>query len=600
MTAGSTAPAGRSPFGLWFPLPALLQAPVEPPRIPAVRVGDASPARFALRVMLSAKRFTVPAALLLVAHAAGEALVPVIVGIVIDRAVATGDGAQLLWWLGVLAADFLLLSFAFRFGSRLGLYGMQQVQHRLRVQVGERLLHQDGVAHGQQDGAALSIATSDVARLAAVMQLGVYPVGEVAALLLASVALFALSPPLGLGVAIGAAVLTVAMFTAGGSLRRRSLEQQALAADSVGRAADLLAGYRVLKGLGAEAEAGERYRATSRTALVGTLRAKTAQGVYEGVLGGLSGVFVAALTVLAGVLALSGRLSVGGLIAAVGLVQFVVGPLTAMPANTGRVWAVALAGSARVLSVLQAPVATAAGPDADLPEPRGAGPVPAPSSGDADAPDRLDVRLPGLSLRVLPGECVGVVASQACSERLVRLLAARARLSETGEARLAGRTPEQLGALLWRRRVLVAPHRAQLFDGTIAWNLELPGADPAAVPGALRAAACDDLLAALPQGIDTPVGEGGARLSGGQRQRVALTRAYAANAPILVLHEPTTAVDAATEQLIANRLRGLRDGRSTVLVTSSPALLAVCDRVVTVDPREQDVLERDAAEEDPR
>jgi ABC-type multidrug transport system fused ATPase/permease subunit len=578
---------GGSQFGLRLRLPALLQAPDEPPGIPAVRVDDASPRRFALRVLFAAKRFTFPAALLLVGHMAGEALVPVIVGIVIDRAIATSDLTQLLWWLGALAIDFLFLSFAFRFGSRIGLYGMQQVQHRLRSQVADRLLHPAGVDHGQQDGAALSIATSDVARLAAVMQIGVYPVGEAAAVILASIALFSLSPPLGLGVALGAAALTVGMFTAGGPLQRRSLDQQALAADSVNRAADLLAGYRVLKGLRAEAEASARYRETSRTALVGTLRAKSALGVYEGVLSGFSGVFVASLTVLAGVLALSGQISIGGLIAAIGLVQFVVGPLTAMPAHTGRIWAVALASSARVLSVLQAPEATATtGTDAPGPREAGSG-SPAQLDNGRRIP-ALDMRLPGFALQVLPGECIGIVAGQAVAGRIVRLLAARLRSHESGEARLDGSGPAQLGLREWRRRMVVAPHRAELFDGTIAWNLDVPGTDPATASAALHAAACDDLIAALPQGIETPVGEGGTRLSGGQRQRVALARAYATRAPVLVLHEPTTAVDAATEQLIADRLRRVRGGRSTVLVTSSPTLLAVCDRVVTVGPRRND------------
>lgn len=551
-------------------LPVFFEAPDEPRLAAPVRHEGATPARFALRVVFGAKRFTLPAAALLIVHMIGEAMVPVIVGIVIDRAISTGDLPQLLWWLGALALDFLLLSFGYRFGSRIGLYGMQQVQHRLRTQVTDRLLHPAGVAHGQQDGAALSIATSDVARLAAVMQIGVYPPGEIAAILFASTALFLLSPPLGIAVVLGAVALIVAMFAAGGPLRRRSLAQQSLAADSVGRAADLLAGYRVLKGLRAEDEASSRYRAVSRAALRGTLRAKTAQGVYVGVLGGLMGVFTAGLTVLAGVLALTGQLSIGGLIASVGLVQFVVGPLAGMPTQTGAIWAVAVASATRVLSVLQAPGGQDHGGAADE------------ESDSLGARARLEVRLPGLDLDLAPGECVGVVARQADAQRLVSLLSAGLDSQEHGRVALGGVSPDRLGAGKWRSLVLVAPHRAELFDGTIAWNLDTPGSDPAAVPGALHAAACEDILEALPNGLDTAVGEGGARLSGGQRQRIALARAYAAGAPVLVLHDPTTAVDAATEQLIAGRLRAARLRTSTLLITSSPALLSVCDRVLTV------------------
>ncbi|MFT4089077.1 MAG: ATP-binding cassette domain-containing protein, partial [Gordonia sp. (in: high G+C Gram-positive bacteria)] len=80
--------------------------------------------------------------------------------------------------------------------------------------------------------------------------------------------------------------------------------------------------------------------------------------------------------------------------------------------------------------------------------------------------------------------------------------------------------------------------------------------------------------------LDLPVGEGGNRLSGGQRQRVALARALASDAPVLVLHDPTTAVDSVTEHEIAGQLRGVRAGRSTLLIASAPALLGCCDRVV--------------------
>jgi putative ABC transport system ATP-binding protein len=130
-----------------------------------------------------------------------------------------------------------------------------------------------------------------------------------------------------------------------------------------------------------------------------------------------------------------------------------------------------------------------------------------------------------------------------------------------------------------RTAVLVAAHDAALFDGTLGENI---GATPGA-ESAMAAASADEVADALPLGTAAEVGEGGRSLSGGQRQRVALARALNARRAVLVVHDPTTAVDAVTEARIAAGVREFRHGRTTVLVTNSPALLAVTDRVVLLD-----------------
>jgi putative ABC transport system ATP-binding protein len=130
--------------------------------------------------------------------------------------------------------------------------------------------------------------------------------------------------------------------------------------------------------------------------------------------------------------------------------------------------------------------------------------------------------------------------------------------------------------------VLVAPHHPDLFTGTIRENLLLD--DP--LTSALIASAADDVIRAHPDGLDHEIAERGTALSGGQRQRLALARALLAAPPLLVLHDPTTAVDAVTEHAIARGIRDLRHGPGstlgTLLVTTSPALLAVTDRVVVL------------------
>lgn len=584
----SADPFGRS----WLTrrLPVLFQAPQDQRSAEPIESAGATPERFTVRVILGAPRYTLPGALLVAVNMVCRALIAVIIGAALDRAVATAEVGPLITWLAVLAADFLVLTLCYRLGSRMGFFGMQQVQHRLRTTITSTLLDPRGAGHGHSDGQALTIATTDVFRLAATMQIGIYPVGQAASLAFCAVALTLISWPLGVAVLVGAVMLIGSMFMAGSPLQRRTVTQQRRVAESVGRASDLLSGYRVLKGLKAEDEAARRYADASREALHATLDAKAAQGLYTGSMNAIVAVFTAVLTVVAGLLAVNGSVSVGGLVAAAGLIQFLVGPLTALPTHVGAVWASGVASARRVLSVLNAPVGSAGAADADrTPEPGCPPAVGQDPSAAAGAGLRATV--PDVELSVRPGECVGVDVGQLGAARLVRALAASLPMSsepddagpdDAGPVTLDGHGPQAWGLDAWRRRVLVAPHRAELFDGTIMDNVRVHPhlTDAGQAFDALTAAACEDLLGDSGAGPDTPVGEGGTRLSGGQRQRVALARAYAAEPEILVLHQPTSAVDAATEARIARRLRAVRAGRSTVIVTSSPALLAVCDRVV--------------------
>ncbi len=169
-----------------------------------------------------------------------------------------------------------------------------------------------------------------------------------------------------------------------------------------------------------------------------------------------------------------------------------------------------------------------------------------------------------------PGEFLGIVADRPSdAEALVRLLAMPD--GYRGEVLLGGVPLRDLDRDECRRMLLVEPHHADLFTGTVGANL-IRTEDPGP---ALRAAAAD-----VP--LDREVAERGAGLSGGQRQRLALARALLARPPILVLHDPTTAVDAVTEHAIAQGVKELRAGLTTVVLTSSPALLAAADRVVVL------------------
>ncbi|MEU5995991.1 ABC transporter ATP-binding protein [Spirillospora sp. NPDC047418] len=360
----------------------------------------------------------------------------------------------------------------------------------------------------------------------------------------------------------GAPVTVWSMGVLSERLSRDTREYQALLASTVGRATDLVAGYRVVKGIRAEAEATRRYRQASQETLVGAKRTVGLLGRFLAGSGVVSGAFVAAVMGLAGWFAVDGQLSVGGLIAAVALTQALLPQIQSIASASIPNLAGARASSARVIDVLGGNNSRSLGQD--HPTRPAVAPLPV-----------LEVSAPGATIRVEPGELVGARANDRTAARITeRLLDPRA--GGEAEAWLDGLAARELTAQEYHSRVTVAPHRATLFSGTIRDNLTAGAGAPDLVHAAVHAAACDDFATDL----DIPVGEGGNRLSGGQRQRVALARALASDAPVLVLHDPTTAVDSVTEHAIAGRLRGVRAGRSTLLIASSPALLGCCDRVV--------------------
>ena len=506
------------------------------------------------------------------AHQAAEGLVPVVVGVVVDEAITTGDGERLLWSLALLAALFVVLSTAFRIGFRRVSRAEERAAHELRVQLAQRVLHPAGGADGGRlPGELLSIATSDAQRVGTVNLALAMGAGLLAAVAIAAIVLLRTSLPLGLLVVLGLPPVLLFVQLAGRPLSRRAGAEQERSAAAAGLATDLVRGLRVIKGIGAEDAAVDRYRAASRASLGATLRAARAEAAYDAATSIVTGAFLVLVALFAARLALAGDISIGELIAAIGLAQFLIGPL-ARVSYVGGELARARASAARVAAVLSAP-----------PVVRGGTRAPA-------APARGELRLRGVthgvlrdvSARVPAGGFVGIVAEPEAAHALLECLAREAEPS-AGAIELDGIALSELDPAGLHRAVLVAPHDADLFEQTLAENVAA-AADSAGAQfdAALAAALADEVADTLPQGRNTKLAERGSSLSGGQRQRVALARALAADADVLVLHDPTTAVDAATEARIATGLRELRRWRSTLVLTTSPALLAASDRVIVI------------------
>ncbi|MFC7330708.1 ABC transporter ATP-binding protein [Marinactinospora rubrisoli] len=563
-TTEAPRPTGSDPSGSSAPD----QAADPPPLAPLTTWTRRSLRRHLVRRRWRALALAVP---LVMAHQVGEAMVPVIVGLVIDGAVATGDVRRGVLGLALLAGVFLAFSWSYRIGARISERVAQSAEHELRVDLARRVLHpRGGAERGRQPGALLSVATSDAQRAAMFTPAIAITAAAVTALAVTVVALLRVSVPLGLLVVAGLPPVLWLTHRLGRPLERRSAAEQERVARAAGLATDLVRGLRVLKGVGAERAAAGRYRAASRDSLRATLVAARAEGLYESGAPLVTGAFLALVAYAGGRLALAGDITVGELIAVVGLAQFLIGPMQRI-FRAGAVFAQVRASAGRVAEVLSAPPAVGAGTA-----------EPAARAGALRLDGLTHGGLRDLTLEIAPGEAVGlVVPDQATATALLDCLGHRIR-PEGGAVLLDGVPLDHLAPERAHAAVLVSDHEADLFEGTVLANVGAAARDPGRVPDALAAAAADEVAAGLPDGLDTVVSERGRSLSGGQRQRVALARALAADPPVLVLHDPTSAIDAVTEARVASGLRTLRAGRTTVVLTTGPALLAVCDRVVLI------------------
>ncbi|MGW5969946.1 thiol reductant ABC exporter subunit CydD [Streptomyces sp. NPDC055186] len=339
---------------------------------------------------------------------------------------------------------------------------------------------------------------------------------------------------------------------------------------------DVVAGLPTLKVFGrakAQAESIRRITAEYRRATMRTLRIAFISSFALELLATLSVALVAVTTGM--------RLVYGEMDLYTGLVILILAPEAYLPLRqVGTQYHAAaegLAAAEEIFSVLETPAPTP-----------GTGAMP---SGTLSFED-VTVRYPGrsadalskVSFSVEPGETVALVGSSGAGKStLLNVLLGFVRPTE-GRVRIGGADLTGVDPAQWHSRVAWVPQRPHLYAGTIAENVRLarPDADDEAVRRALRDAGALEFVDALPEGADTVLGEDGAGLSAGQRQRLALARAFLADRPVLLLDEPTAALDGATEAEVVAAVRRLAAGRTVLLVAHRPALLAVADRVVRV------------------
>ncbi|MFV2103804.1 thiol reductant ABC exporter subunit CydD [Micromonospora sp. LOL_024] len=197
-----------------------------------------------------------------------------------------------------------------------------------------------------------------------------------------------------------------------------------------------------------------------------------------------------------------------------------------------------------------------------------------------------------VTLTIRPGERIAIIGPSGAGKSTLLGLLLGFVTPTAGRVTVGGVDLGDADGDGWRRQVAWVPQRAHLFAASLADNIRLgtPDAPPGAVAAAVHAAALDDVVAALPDGLETLLGERGHGLSSGQRQRVALARAFLRDTPVVLLDEPTARLDAAAEAAVLSATRRLVAGRTALLVAHRPALLRDADRILRISDGRVTVL----------
>jgi ATP-binding cassette subfamily B protein len=496
------------------------------------------------------------------------------------------SSASITPWFLLLGAVAVCLAVTsalrYFFVTRLG----ERVVADLRKAVYAHILTLDAAFFLQtRTGEVLSRLTTDIQIVETLMATSVsFALRNMLLLLGALGLLLVVSPHLtGLVLLIMPMVLAP-IFLLGKRVRKLTASAQDQFAGAVGSAGEALDALETVQAFGREATAAARFGDAVEVAFALSLRRMTARALMTGLVIGLVFCGIVVVFWLAVAAALRGDLSWGALF------QFALLSITAGSSvgALGEVWGdvqKAAGAMERIADLLDARPSIAA--------PARPQPMPTPARGEVAFenvtfayPSRPELAaLKGFSLKVRPGERVALVGPSGGGKSTVLRLLLRFYDPQAGVVRLDGMDLRRADPIEVRARMALVAQDSPLFSGSALDNVRFgrETAGPGEIRQALRAAQAERFLDALPQGLDTPVGERARGLSGGQRQRLAIARALVREAPLLLLDEATSALDAENEQLVQRALDEAMTGRTTLVIAHRLATVLKADRIVVMD-----------------
>ena len=493
-----------------------------------------------------------------------QALLPWVLGRAIDEGIATGDTQALLAWAAALFGLGVIQAAAGTLRHRVAVSNWLQSGFRMiQVVSHHATLTGPAIRARLTTGEVVATVSNDALRAGGAFDITARLAGAIASYFVVAALLLSASVLLGVVVLVGVPILVGSLSLVIRPLQARQREQREQVGQLTAVGADTVAGLRVLRGIGGERVFLDRYRRRSAEVRRAGVRVALPQATLDSAQVLLPGIFVVVVTWLGARLAIQGQISPGELVAFYGYAAFLVIPLRVAAEAVDKVTR-AHVGAQRMLAILRIePLVREGEKTAETPEPGAL---------------LTDTRS---GLVVEPGLLTAVVTPE--PDEGVRMADRLGRFVDDGLVTLGGVPVAALPLEELRRRIVVSETDPLLFSGRLRFELDpWERATDEQLLAAIEVANAEDVLDSLPEGLDGHMEERGRSLSGGQRQRLVLARALLAEAEILVLVEPTSAVDAHTEARIARRLHDARLGRTTVVMTASPLVLDHADRVVLI------------------
>ena len=364
-------------------------------------------------------------------------------------------------------------------------------------------------------------------------------------------------------------------------LRRRSREVKRLDSAALGIVQEVLGALRVVKAFGQETREEQRFVGRSREAMRARMRVAYLEGGYHALVG-LTTVAGTAAALLIGIGHVrSGLVTLGELLMVMGYLNQLYAPLRTISQKAATLQ-LHLASAERAFALLDEPVDVEERREA-RPLARARGAIAFRNVSFAYGPDRPVLH--DVSFAIEPGTRLGIVGASGAGKSTLISLLARFYDPSAGQILLDGVDLRDFRVEDLRRQFALVPQDPVLFSSSVAENIAYakPGASPEEIIAAAQAANAHNFIVQLPQGYDTQVGERGVQLSGGQRQRIAIARAFLTDSPLLILDEPTSAVDAEAEAAIVEAIRRLMRGRTVLLITHRSSLLEGCTALIVLE-----------------